>query len=103
RDAAAAAAAAAVASAASADAVAVEPRTRTTSAEQRAARKDLARLERQLDRVTQRQASLQHALLDAGGDVHRLVALDAELRAVLAEKDELELEWLSAAEAAESS
>jgi ATP-binding cassette subfamily F protein uup len=103
RDAAAAASVASVASVVSADAVAVERRTRTTSAEQRAARKDLARLERQIDRVTQRQASLQHALLDAGGDVHRLVALDAELRAVLAEKDELELEWLSAAEAAESS
>ena len=86
-----------------AGAVNAEPRANTVSADQRAARKDLARLERLLDRASRRQASLQQALLDAGGEVDRLVALDAELRAVLAEKDELELEWLSAAEAAESS
>ena len=77
--------------------------TAAGSAGRRAARKDVVRLERQIDRLAERQAALQHALLDAGGDVDRLVRLDAELRIVLAEKDELELEWLSAAEAAESS
>jgi ABC transport system ATP-binding/permease protein len=69
------------------------------SARQRAARKDVARLERQLERLAARQASLQRALLDAGGDVARLVELDVELRALLAEKEELELQWLAAAEA----
>ena len=56
-----------------------------------------------LDRLAERQATLRQALLDAGGDVDRLVELDARLRAVVAEKDELELEWLSAAEAVEGS
>ena len=74
-----------------------------SSAEQRAARKDVVRIERQLDRLAERQAAMHQAVLDAGGDVDRLVELDGQLRAVQAEKDALELEWLSAAEAAESS
>jgi ABC transport system ATP-binding/permease protein len=82
---------------------AAETKARTSSAERHAARKDIARLERQIDRLAERQAALRLALLDAGDDVERLVELDARLRAVVAEKDELELEWLSAAEAAESS
>ena len=75
-----------------------EARARGGSAEQRAARKDLARLERQLDRLADRQAALQQALLDAASDVDKLVELDGRLRTVLAEKDELEHEWLLAAE-----
>jgi ABC transport system ATP-binding/permease protein len=76
--------------------------TGVTAAELRTARKDVVRLERQLDRLAERQAVLQQALLDAGSDVDRLVELDAKLRALLAEKDELELAWLTAAEAVDN-
>ncbi len=76
---------------------------RTSAAELRSARKDVVRLERQLDRLAERQATLQQALLDAGSDVDRLVELDSQLRSVLAEKDELELAWLTAAEAVDNS
>ena len=77
-------------------------RDRGGAADQRAARKEQARIERQLDRLAERNAALQEALLDAGNDIERLVTLDAQLRAAEAERDELELAWLSAAEAAEA-
>lgn len=75
----------------------------TNAAELRTARKDVVRIERQLDKLAERQATLQRAMLDAGADVDKLVRLDAELRSVLAEKDELELAWLTAAEAVDKS
>ncbi|HEY0638681.1 MAG TPA: ABC transporter ATP-binding protein, partial [Pseudonocardiaceae bacterium] len=78
-------------------------RPRTDAAELRAARKDVTRLERQLDRLAERQATLERKLLDAGSDVARLIELDAELRAVVAEKEELELAWMAAAEVVENS
>jgi ABC transport system ATP-binding/permease protein len=69
------------------------------SAEEREARKSIARIDRQLARVAQREAELNAAILDAGQDYERLAEVSAELRRVVAERDELELEWLEAAEA----
>ena len=68
------------------------------SAEEREARKALARVDRQLERVAAREATLNAAILDAGQDYERLAELSAELQAVAAERDALELEWLEAAE-----
>jgi ATP-binding cassette subfamily F protein uup len=78
-----------------------EPR-RSEAAQQRAARKELSRLERQLDALTRREAKLHGALAQAATEPARLLALDAELRTVLTEKAEVEERWLEAAEAAES-
>ncbi|HET8643319.1 MAG TPA: ABC transporter ATP-binding protein, partial [Pseudonocardiaceae bacterium] len=74
----------------------------SASGQQRAARKELARLERQLDKLTAREQQLQEALLDAAGRVDELVRLDAELRALQEQKTDVEHAWLVAAEAAES-
>jgi ABC transport system ATP-binding/permease protein len=75
--------------------------TRSAAAEQRAARKELARLERRLDALTERETTLHTALAEAATDAARLLALDAELRQVLAEKENVESQWLEAADAAE--
>ena len=71
------------------------------SAEERAARKSLARLDKQLARVAAREAELNAEIAAHAQDYARLAALSAELQQLAAEKDDLELEWLEAAEALE--
>ena len=73
-------------------------RAKSGSAEERAARKTLARLDKALERLSAREAELNAAVIDAGSDYERLATVSADLQAVLAEKDEVELEWLEAAE-----
>ncbi|MFP5253894.1 MAG: ABC-F family ATP-binding cassette domain-containing protein [Actinomycetes bacterium] len=68
-----------------------------SSQERREARKAMARVEKQLARVTAREEELHAALVEAASDHERLTALDAELRQVGAEKAVLEEEWLEAA------
>lgn len=84
---------AAVASAASAP--------RSSAAEQRVARKELSRLERRLDVLHQKEDRLHAELAAAATDPERLLALDAELKGVLAEKDEVEVRWMELADSAE--
>jgi len=74
---------------------------RSNAAEQRAARKELAKLERRMDVLTKREAALHGALADAATDGERLLALDAELRELLAEKSSVEERWLDVADMAE--
>ncbi|MGA8845721.1 MAG: ABC-F family ATP-binding cassette domain-containing protein, partial [Nocardioides sp.] len=71
------------------------------SAEERAARKALSRLEKQLKRVLLREIELNTELAAITDDYDRLATLGAELKQVVAEKDGLELEWLEAAEVVE--
>jgi len=71
-----------------------------SAAHLRAARKELARLDRQLARLAGREAELHGALAQAGADYVRLVDLGAELRSVQAERAALEDRWLELAEAA---
>ena len=71
------------------------------SAEEREARKALTRIDRQLARVTAAEAELNAAILEAGQDYERLTVLGAELAVVSAERGDLELEWLEAAESLE--
>jgi len=68
------------------------------SAEEREARKAIARIDRQLERLAAREAELNAAALDAGQDYERLARVSAELSQLAAERDELELEWLEVAE-----
>ncbi|MFC4854056.1 ABC-F family ATP-binding cassette domain-containing protein [Actinophytocola glycyrrhizae] len=76
-------------------------RPKSGAAERRAAQKELARLERQLDKLSGREAELHEALAAAATDAERLLALDAELRTVLAEKSSVEQRWLDVADVAE--
>ncbi len=77
------------------------PRRGASAAEQRAAQKEAQRLERRMDALAARQQQLHVDLAAAATDADRLLALDRELKSVVAEKEEVELAWLAAAEAAE--
>ncbi|MGW5055561.1 ABC-F family ATP-binding cassette domain-containing protein [Actinokineospora sp. NPDC004072] len=74
---------------------------RTGSAEHRAAQKELARLERRLETLTERETKLNHDVAEAATDLDRLAELDAELRRVVEEKAEVETRWLELADALE--
>jgi ATP-binding cassette subfamily F protein uup len=78
-------------------AVAPEPRARSGSSEERDARKAIARIEKQLARVAEREEVLHAQLVEHASDYERLAEIDEELRSVVAEKDALEDEWLEAA------
>ena len=68
------------------------------SAEERAARKAISRIEKQLKRVLLREIEINTELEASTDDYDKLASLGAELQQVLAEKDDLELEWLEASE-----
>jgi ABC transport system ATP-binding/permease protein len=63
----------------------------------REARKAVARIDKQLARVTERESALHAELAEHAADYEKLAELDAALRAVSAEKEALEEEWLEAA------
>jgi ATP-binding cassette subfamily F protein uup len=73
----------------------------SSAAEQRAARKELAKLERRLELLDKKKAELHTVLAEAATDPDRLLALDADLRAVLAEASDVEEQWMLAAELVE--
>jgi ABC transport system ATP-binding/permease protein len=70
---------------------------RSSAADERTARKELQRLDRQLDRLAAREAELTELLAANATDYEKLTSLGAELRAVQAEKSGLEDRWLSLA------
>jgi ABC transport system ATP-binding/permease protein len=69
-----------------------------SAATQRAARKEMQRLERQLERLTTREAELTAELAANASDYVALTELGAQLRGVQEERGRLEDEWLAAAE-----
>jgi ABC transport system ATP-binding/permease protein len=69
----------------------------TGAAEERTARKELQRLERQLERLSSRETELAAQLTANATDYEKLTALGAELRAAQAEKADLEDRWLAVA------
>ncbi|MBV9832405.1 MAG: ABC-F family ATP-binding cassette domain-containing protein, partial [Marmoricola sp.] len=68
------------------------------SAGQREARKTLARVERQLERLDARERELHAQMAGAATDHERLTALTAQLHEVTEQKEALEQEWLEAAD-----
>ncbi|MGH3930140.1 MAG: ATP-binding cassette domain-containing protein, partial [Pseudonocardiaceae bacterium] len=70
----------------------------TGAAQQRTARKELARLERQLERLAVQETELQHRIAEHAADPAAFRRLDSELRAVLTEKNDLESRWLEFAD-----
>ena len=90
-----------VPAAAAAEPVPAVQKVRPGSAEERAARKTLARLDKQLERLAEQEAALNAAIVEAGQDYERLAELAAQLDEVVAQRDEVESEWLEAAEGLE--
>jgi ATP-binding cassette subfamily F protein uup len=72
--------------------------TRPGSAAERAARKTIARVERRLEQLSTRETQLNDEVLAHASDHERLIALSSQLTELAAERDDLEAEWLEAAE-----
>jgi ABC transport system ATP-binding/permease protein len=68
-----------------------------SAAEQREARKTVARIDRQLAKLADQEAALHSQLAEHASDYEKLAELDARLRDLVAQKDALEEEWLDAA------
>ncbi|WKN49246.1 ABC-F family ATP-binding cassette domain-containing protein [Nocardioides sp. Arc9.136] len=93
---------AAGASGASGGVVAAEPaKAKVGGAEERAARKTINRIDKRLARIAELEAGLNARVLEHAQDYTELARLSAELQELADEKEQLELEWLEAAEALE--
>jgi ABC transport system ATP-binding/permease protein len=68
--------------------------------QRRAARKEATRLERRLERLERDVAALHAELVERATDHLAVAALDDRLRGLLAEREDAETAWLTAAEAA---
>ena len=82
-------------------AAAAVPAGPSAATRQRAAQKELARLDRQLAAVTKREAELTAELAASATDYPKLIELGDELKAVQASKAELEDRWLEVAQEAD--
>ncbi len=71
------------------------------SSQERTARKTIARLDKQLQRIGAREAQLNAEMAGNRGDHEALARLSTQLRELAAEKAALEQEWLAAAELVE--
>jgi ATP-binding cassette subfamily F protein uup len=67
------------------------------SAEERAARKTLARIDKQLERIAVQEAALNGEIAAAASDYTALATLSEQLRVLTEEREALEVEWLEAA------
>ena len=73
------------------------PAPRSSAADERTARKELQRLERQLERLSARETDLTAQLAANATDYEKLTVLGADLKATQAEKEDLENRWLTVA------
>ncbi|GAA0383336.1 ABC transporter ATP-binding protein [Acrocarpospora corrugata] len=66
--------------------------------EQRELQKELSRLERQLDKLAEREGKVHAQMAEAASDFERLGKLDAELREIAALKESAEIDWMDVAD-----
>ncbi|MEU9760698.1 ABC-F family ATP-binding cassette domain-containing protein [Streptomyces sp. NPDC047987] len=76
------------------------PTTTLSPQAARAAKKELQKVERQLDKVSTRETALHAQIAEHATDFEKVAKLDAELRELVTERDELEMRWLELAEEA---
>jgi ATP-binding cassette subfamily F protein uup len=74
---------------------------KASQAEQREARKAIARIDRQLSKLADREEALHAVLAEHATDYEKLAELNEKLQALVAEKEALEEEWLEVASALE--
>ncbi len=72
-------------------------KAKSGGAEERAARKTVARVDKQLARIAARETELNQQILDNASDHALLTSVSAQLSDLAAERDALELEWMEAA------
>ncbi|KQY56760.1 MULTISPECIES: ABC-F family ATP-binding cassette domain-containing protein [unclassified Nocardioides] len=73
-------------------------KAKSGSAEERAARKVVERIDRRLAKIAEQETSLNAQIAEHAADYGKLAELSGQLDVLHAEKEELELEWLEAAE-----
>ncbi|MER6913179.1 ABC-F family ATP-binding cassette domain-containing protein [Streptomyces sp. NPDC000594] len=83
---------------AAAPAPAAPPARVKSAVEARAAQKELARIERRLDKISEKEGTLHEGIAQNSTDFEKVGRLDAELRELAAEREELEMRWLELAE-----
>ncbi|MFE2188943.1 ABC-F family ATP-binding cassette domain-containing protein [Streptomyces sp. NPDC059455] len=69
-----------------------------SAADQRAAKKDLQRIERRLDRISEQESELHARIAEHATDFAKVAELDTRLRELTGERDELETRWLELAD-----
>ena len=69
-----------------------------TGAEAHAARKELAKLERQLDKLDEREKQLQEQVAEAGDALDQIQQLSEELTKIGQQREQLETRWMELAE-----
>lgn len=69
-----------------------------SAGELRAAQKELQKIERRLDRIGEQEAKLHGRIAEQATDFEAVAKLDAELRELAGEREELEMRWLELAE-----
>lgn len=74
-----------------------EVRARVGGADERVARKALARIDKQLERIAIQEAALNGEIAAAASDYAAVAKLGEQLRVLVAERETLEAEWLEAA------
>jgi ATP-binding cassette subfamily F protein uup len=84
--------------AAAAAPTAAKAEAKKSAADLRAAQKDLGRLERKLDQLHAKEEKLHAALLEAATDPAKLMELNAELKGVQGEIQDVEGRWLETSE-----
>ncbi|MFG2329410.1 ABC-F family ATP-binding cassette domain-containing protein [Streptomyces sp. NPDC048604] len=83
---------------AAAPAPAAAPVKEKSAGDARAAKKELQKVERQLDKLSEKESKLHAQIADHATDFEKVAKLDAELRELAGEREELELRWLELAE-----
>jgi ATP-binding cassette subfamily F protein uup len=76
----------------------VRPAVAKRAGDTRAARKELERIERRLERIGRDEAALHEQLVAVATDHEKVLALDEQLRALGRERETLEEQWLVLAE-----
>ncbi|MGI5482335.1 ABC-F family ATP-binding cassette domain-containing protein [Streptomyces lavendofoliae] len=79
-------------------AAASAPVREKSAGDSRAAKKELQKIERQLDKVSEKEAALHARIAENATDFERVAKLDAELRELASQREDLETRWLELAE-----
>jgi ATP-binding cassette subfamily F protein uup len=74
------------------------PEKTVSAADARAAKKELQKIERQMDKMSEKETKLHAQIADNATDFAKVAKLDAELRELVGEREELEMRWLELAE-----
>ncbi|HMC71072.1 MAG TPA: ABC transporter ATP-binding protein, partial [Mycobacteriales bacterium] len=77
---------------------AAQPVSTRRTGDSRVARKELERIERRLDRMRREEQALHERMAEVATDHEQVLALDGQVRALAAERDELEEQWLQLAD-----